>query len=92
MTHALVCPTETVVNITLLSSSQQESFTFTPVVLSNSYEIFGLSAELESIGDTAGDLWSCSIFLIGPNNETVAITRPVRSAINNIMCITLIFS
>ena len=68
-------------HITLLSSSQQGGFIFTPVVLNNSYEIFGLSAVLESVGGTVEDLWWCSIFLIGSNNEIVATTRPVRSAV-----------
>ena len=69
--------TENTVSITLLSPRQQGGITFTPVVLNSSYEIFGLSATLENVGDTARDLWSCSIFLIS-NNEIVAITRPVR--------------
>ena len=72
--------TENTVSITLLSPRQQGGITFTPVVLNSSYEIFGLSATLESVGDTAQDLWSCSIFLIS-NNEIVAITRPVRLAV-----------
>ena len=67
-----------VVNVSLLSSNRQDGITFTPLVLSSSYEVFGLSAVLESVDDTAGDLWSCSIFLVGDNNEIVAISRPVR--------------
>ena len=75
--------TGSVVSATLLSSSQRGGITFTPVVVSNSTyssEIFGLSAVLESVDGTADALWSCSIFLIGNNNEIVAATRPVRSA------------
>ena len=72
--------TGNVINVTLLSSSQQGGITFTPVVFNNSSEIFGLSAVLESVDGTADALWSCSIFLIGNNNEIVAASRPVRSA------------
>ena len=82
-----LCPTENVINVTLLSISQQGDFVFTPLVLSSSYEIFGLSAVLESVGGTAGALWSCSIFLIGNNNEIVAITRPVRSVCVSMLCL-----
>ena len=80
-THSqIVLYTGNIVNVTLSSSSQRDGITFTPVVLSSSYEIFGLSAVLESVGGTAGALWSCSILLIGNNNEIIAITRPVRLA------------
>ena len=74
--------TENTVSITLLSPRQQGGITFTPVVLNSPYEIFGLSATLDSVGDTAQDLWSCSIFLIGHNNETVAIYNKTSQVSN----------
>ena len=57
--------------------------TITPVVLSNSFEVFGVGAVLsdpsESGGGPAAADWACSIILLGENGDIVAVTRPVRS-------------
>ena len=80
----MISPTGSVINVILLSSSQQRGITFTPMVLNKSYEIFGLSLALESIA--TGAVWSCHILFIGNNSEIVAVTRPVRSAIVTKKC------
>ena len=78
--NLMLCfPTGNAVNVVLLPSRERGDVIFTPVVLSSSYEIFGLSAALQSVSeDTTDAIWACSIFLIGSNNEIVATTRPVR--------------
>lgn len=85
-----VYPAGSVINVTLLSSRQQESITFTPIVLKKLYEIFGLNVVLESIGAEA--VWSCHIFFVGSNSEIVAITGGTRSAIVMIMIIYIVTS
>ena len=74
-----ICLTGSEINVILQSSREQGGITFTPIVLKKSYEIFGLSVVLESIGTDAVSL--CRIFFIGNNSEIVAITGAVRSAI-----------
>jgi hypothetical protein len=74
-----VYPTDSEINIILFSSREQAGITFTPIVFKQSYEIFGLNVVLESIGTDA--VRSCRILFIGNDNEIVAITGAVRSAI-----------
>ena len=78
MTNLLCFSAGSVVNVSQLPSRRQGDFTITPMVLDNSITVFGMSAVLVN-PDGISDDWSCSIFLLGKNNDIVAATQPVRS-------------